>query len=165
MQADDLDHPDELRVDLDPMPGVEWRQIVDVALVARDVLEDHGLTAWPKTSGSRGFHIYARIEPTVAVQAGAARRADHRARSRTARSGSGDQPLVEGGARGRLRRLQPERVGPHRRVGVLGARAAGRAGVDAAALGRGPGCRPEAFTVATVPERFAEIGDPWEGMD
>ncbi|HWF70937.1 MAG TPA: DNA polymerase domain-containing protein, partial [Mycobacterium sp.] len=61
--ADDLDHPDELRVDLDPMPGVQWRQILDVALVARDVLEDYGLTAWPKTSGSRGFHIYARIVP------------------------------------------------------------------------------------------------------
>ena len=45
-----------------PDAGVDWRQIVDVALVAREVLEDHGLTAWPKTSGSRGFHIYARIE-------------------------------------------------------------------------------------------------------
>ena len=63
VRADDLAHPDELRVDLDPMPGVEWQQIVDVALVAREVLEDHGLTAWPKTSGSRGFHIYARIQP------------------------------------------------------------------------------------------------------
>src|ERR1700758_450826 len=61
--AGDLDHPDELRVDLDPMPGVAWRRIVDVALVAREVLEDYGLTAWPKTSGSRGFHIYARIAP------------------------------------------------------------------------------------------------------
>jgi DNA ligase D-like protein (predicted polymerase) len=61
--ADDLDHPDELRVDLDPMPGVSWRQIVDVAQLAREVLEDHGLTAWPKTSGSRGFHVYARIRP------------------------------------------------------------------------------------------------------
>ena len=55
--AGDLDHPDELRVDLDPMPGVTWRRIVDVALVAREVLEDYGLVAWPKTSGSRGFHI------------------------------------------------------------------------------------------------------------
>src|ERR1700744_5773486 len=61
--ADDLDHPDELPVDLDPMPGVTWRQILDVAQVAREVLEDYGLTAWPKTSGSRGFHIYARIVP------------------------------------------------------------------------------------------------------
>ena len=63
VRADDLDHPDELRVDLDPVPGVEWPQIMDVAMVARSVLEDFGLTAWPKTSGSRGFHIYARIEP------------------------------------------------------------------------------------------------------
>ena len=55
--ADDLEHPDELRIDLDPVPGVDWKQIVDVALVAKEVLEDHGLTAWPKTSGSRGFHV------------------------------------------------------------------------------------------------------------
>lgn len=63
VRAGDLDHPDELRIDLDPMPGVGWPQIVDVALVVRQVLEDHGLTAWPKTSGSRGFHVYARIAP------------------------------------------------------------------------------------------------------
>jgi len=63
VQAEDLDHPDELRVDLDPMPGVEWGQLIAVALVAREVLADHGLTAWPKTSGSKGFHIYARIHP------------------------------------------------------------------------------------------------------
>src|ERR1700710_2984325 len=61
--ADDLDHPDELRVDLDPMPGVGGQRIVDVALVAREVLEDYGLVAWPKTSGSRGFHVSARIPP------------------------------------------------------------------------------------------------------
>ena len=63
VRADDLDHPDELRVDLDPVPGVGWPQILGVALVARDALADFGLTGWPKTSGSRGFHIYARIEP------------------------------------------------------------------------------------------------------
>src|SRR5580693_631985 len=62
IRADDLDHPDELRVDLDPVPGIEWSQIVDVALVAREVLSDYGLTGWAKTSGSRGMHIYARIE-------------------------------------------------------------------------------------------------------
>ncbi len=60
--AADLDHPDELRVDLDPVPGVEWPQILAVALVARSVLADFGLTGWAKTSGSRGMHIYARIE-------------------------------------------------------------------------------------------------------
>src|SRR5262245_19839942 len=61
VRADDVDHPDELRVDLDPVPGVEWSQIREVALVARAVLEDHGLVGWPKTSGSRGLHVNVRI--------------------------------------------------------------------------------------------------------
>ena len=52
IRADDLDHPDELRVDLDPVPGIGWPQIVRVALVARDVLADFGLTGWPKTSSA-----------------------------------------------------------------------------------------------------------------
>ena len=63
VRAEDLDHPDELRVDLDPMPGVDWSQIVDVAMVAREVLDDVGLVGWPKTSGSRGLHILVRIAP------------------------------------------------------------------------------------------------------
>src|ERR671923_960489 len=63
VRAGDLDHPDELRIDLDPVPGVPWSQIRDVALVTRDTLDDFGLSGWPKTSGSRGFHIYCRIEP------------------------------------------------------------------------------------------------------
>src|SRR6202047_3115738 len=63
VRAGDLDHPDELRVDLDPVPGIAFSQILDVAMVAREVLADAGLTGWPKTSGSRGFHIYSRIEP------------------------------------------------------------------------------------------------------
>ena len=63
VRAEDLDHPDELRVDLDPVPGVEWSQIREVALVARESLEAVGLVGWPKTSGSRGIHINVRIEP------------------------------------------------------------------------------------------------------
>ena len=63
VRAEDLDHPDELRVDLDPVPGVEWDDVRRVALVAREVLDEHGLDGWPKTSGSRGIHINARIEP------------------------------------------------------------------------------------------------------
>jgi len=63
VRAEDLEHPDELRIDLDPMPGVDWGQIVDTAFVARDVLSDHGLVGWPKTSGSRGLHILVRIRP------------------------------------------------------------------------------------------------------
>src|SRR5919106_2359451 len=62
VRADDLDHPDELRVDLDPVPGVPWSQIRDVAMVTKESLEAVGLTGWPKTSGSRGIHINVRIE-------------------------------------------------------------------------------------------------------
>ncbi|MBI3745132.1 MAG: DNA polymerase domain-containing protein, partial [Chloroflexi bacterium] len=61
VRADDLDHPDELRVDLDPVPGIEWAQIRDVAMVAKESLEAVGLVGWPKTSGSRGIHINVRI--------------------------------------------------------------------------------------------------------
>ncbi len=63
VRTDDLDHPDELRVDLDPVPGVEWPQIVSVAHVVEATLKDFGLVGWPKTSGSRGMHVYVRIEP------------------------------------------------------------------------------------------------------
>ena len=63
VRAEDLDHPDELRVDLDPVPGVEWRQVQDVAKVVRAALDDLGLTGWPKTSGSRGIHVNVRIHP------------------------------------------------------------------------------------------------------
>src|SRR5713226_3930335 len=63
VRTSDLDHPDELRIDLDPVPGVSWAQIREVAMVSREVLKDFGLVGWPKTSGSRGIHVYARIEP------------------------------------------------------------------------------------------------------
>ena len=88
VRAEDLDHPDELRVDLDPMPGVDWSQIVDVAFVAREVLDDLGLVGWPKTSGSRGLHILVRIAPQWGVRAtcGSPPRRSP-ARSRTARPG------------------------------------------------------------------------------
>jgi len=62
-RAEDLEHPDELRVDLDPIPGVGWAQVREVAMVVRDVLTDFGLVGWPKTSGSRGLHIFCRVEP------------------------------------------------------------------------------------------------------
>ncbi len=62
VRADDLDHPDELRVDLDPVPGVAWTQIREVARVVHATLDDFGLVGWPKSSGSRGIHVYVRIE-------------------------------------------------------------------------------------------------------
>ena len=63
VRAEDLDHPDEMRIDLDPVPGIAWPQIRQVAMVAREVLAEVGLTGWPKTSGSRGIHINVRIAP------------------------------------------------------------------------------------------------------
>ena len=163
--ADDLDHPDELRVDLDPMPGVQWRQIVDVALVARDVLEDYGLTAWPKTSGSRGFHIYARIVPgwsfrqvRLAAQTVAReveRRAPELATSRWWKE-EREGVFVDFNQNAKDRTVASAysvRATPDARVSTP-------LRWDEVA-----GCDPAAFTVATVPERFAGIGDPWEGMD
>ena len=62
VRAEDLEHPDELRVDLDPGPGVSWDAVRRVTLLVRDVLDEHGLRGWPKTSGSRGMHVNVRIE-------------------------------------------------------------------------------------------------------
>ena len=62
VRADDLDHPDELRIDLDPLPGVTWRQVQEVTEVVHSVLEDFGLVGWPKTSGSRGMHVNVRLQ-------------------------------------------------------------------------------------------------------
>jgi DNA ligase D-like protein (predicted polymerase) len=165
VQADDLAHPDELRVDLDPMPGVNWRQIVDVALVAREVLEEHGLTAWPKTSGSRGFHIYARIQPRwpfkfvrLAAQT-VAREVERRAPDlATARWWKEEREGVF---------VDFNQNAFDRTVAsAYSVRATPDARVSTPLLwDEVPGCRPEAFTVATVPDRYAEIGDPWEAMD
>src|SRR5438046_10760854 len=62
VRADDREHPDELRVDLDPGPSVGWDDVRRVALILRDVLDEYGLRGWPKTSGSRGMHVNVRIE-------------------------------------------------------------------------------------------------------
>jgi len=62
VRADDVDHPDELRIDLDPTPGVPWDDVRQVTLMARDVLAEHGLSGFPKTSGKRGIHVNARVE-------------------------------------------------------------------------------------------------------
>nr|WP_141682095.1 DNA polymerase domain-containing protein [Mycobacterium malmoense] len=163
--AGDLDHPDELRVDLDPMPGVSWGRIIEVALVAREVLEDYGLVAWPKTSGSRGFHIYARIAPRwefrqvrLAAQTVAReveRRVPDAATSRwwkEEREGvfvdfnqnAKDRTVASAYS---VRATPDARVSTPLRWDEVTER------------------RPGEFTIDTVPDRFAELGDPWEGMD
>jgi DNA ligase D-like protein (predicted polymerase) len=165
VRADDLDHPDELRIDLDPVPGVAWDQIVDVALVVRDVLADHGLTGWPKTSGSRGFHIYARITPrwpyrqvrlaaeTVAREV--ERRAPDLATSRWWKE-ERQGVFVDFNQNAKDRTT----------ASAYSVRATRDARVSTPLhWDEVSGCRPEAFTVDTVSKRFTDIGDPWQGMD
>ena len=165
IRASDLDHPDELRVDLDPVPGIEWAQIVDVALVAREVLADVGLTGWPKTSGSRGMHVYARIEPRwtfTQVRAAAvalAREIERRAPAlATARWWKEERHgvFVDYNQNAKDRTVASAysvRPTPDARVSAP------------LRWDEVPGCDPAAFTIDTMPGRYAEIGDPGAGID
>ena len=137
VRADDLDHPDELRVDLDPVPGVPWSQVREVAGVVHEALDAVGLVGWPKTSGSRGIHVNVRIEPPLDLRRGPAGGAGAGPRRRAARPVDRDLEVVEGGAPRGVPRLQPERQGPDGRLRVLGPAARRRAGLVPAALGRG----------------------------
>jgi DNA ligase D-like protein (predicted polymerase) len=165
VRAGDLDHPDELRVDLDPGPGVPWADVRRVALEVNALLGELGLRGWPKTSGSRGIHVNARIEPrwtftevrraALALSREIERRApaiatskwwkeerhgvfldyNQNAKDRTTCSAYSIRPL------------------PDARV------SAPMAWEEVA------DCDPAAFTVLTMPERFATRGDPHAGMD
>jgi DNA ligase D-like protein (predicted polymerase) len=165
VQAHDLDHPDELRIDLDPVPGVEWQQIVDVALVVRQVLADHGLTGWPKTSGSRGFHIYARFDPRwtypkvrLAAQTVAREvelRAPHLATSRWWKE-EREGVFVDFNQNAKDRTV----ASAYSVRATVDARVSTPLTWDEVA-----DCRPEMFTPPVVLERYAQLGDPWAGMD
>ena len=165
VRADDLDHPDELRVDLDPVPGVDWAQIIRVALVAREVLADFGLTGWPKTSGSRGMHVYARIEPrwtfsevrraAVALAREVERRAPQDATSRWWKE-ERHGVFVDYNQNAKDRTIASAysvRPTPDARVSTP------------LTWDEVPDCRPEVFTIDTVPERFALQGDVGAGID
>jgi bifunctional non-homologous end joining protein LigD len=165
VRADDLDHPDELRVDLDPVPGVDWAQIIRVALVSREVLADFGLTGWPKTSGSRGMHVYARIQPrwtftevrsaAVALAREIERRAPQDATSRWWKE-ERHGVFVDYNQNAKDRTVASAysvRPTPDARVSTP------------LAWDEVPECRLEAFTIDTVPERYARLDDLAEGID
>jgi DNA ligase D-like protein (predicted polymerase) len=165
VRADDLVHPDELRVDLDPVPGVPWDHVRQVALVTREALADHGLVGWPKTSGSRGIHVNVRIErrwtfpevrrAALALARDVERRApslatskwwkeerhgvfldyNQNAKDRTVASAYSVRPTIDARVSAPLTWAE----------------------VSVAELGD--------FTLATVPRRFAELGDPGAGID
>ena len=132
----DLDHPDELRVDLDPGPGVPFSEVREVALAVREVLDEHGLRGLSQDLGlARHAHLRAhRAGARLRRSAPGGARAGAGGRAADARPG--DQPLVEGGTRGGLHRLQPERPRPHGRLGLLGARGRRRARLLPAGAGR-----------------------------
>jgi bifunctional non-homologous end joining protein LigD len=165
VRADDLEHPDELRVDLDPVPGVPWEQVRQVALLVREVLAEHGLAGWPKTSGSRGIHVNVRIDrrwtfPEVR-QAALALARDVERRAPT---------------------IASSRWWKEERQGVFidyNQNAKDRTTASAYSVRPTPDARvstpltweevpvadPAEFTLATVPGRFARLGDPAAGMD
>jgi bifunctional non-homologous end joining protein LigD len=165
VRSGNLDHPDELRIDLDPVQGVSWADVRRVALEVQGLLEELGLRGWPKTSGSRGMHVNVRIEPrwtfadvrraAVAFSRAVERRVpalasskwwkeerhgvfldyNQNAKDRTTCSGYSVRPLPD-------------------------------ARVSAPLLWHEvPDCDPADFTMFTIPERFAKIGDPQAGMD
>ena len=165
VRADDLDHPDELRVDLDPGLGVPWDDIRKVALVVRDVLEEHGLRGWPKTSGSRGIHTNVRIEPrwtfdqvrrtALALAREVERRAPSLATSRwwkEERYGV----LIDCNRNAKDRTVASAwSVRP-----TADARVSMPLAWDEVA-----GCDPAAFTLATFPDIFARWDDASPGID
>ena len=165
VRSSDLHHPDELRIDLDPIPGVSWDDVRRVALEVRVFLDEVGLRGWPKTSGSRGMHVNVRIEPrwtftevrraAVALSRAVERRApalasskwwkeerhgvfldyNQNAKDRTTCSAYSVRPLPDARV---STPLNWEEV---------------------------PDCDPADFTIFTVPERFAKNGNPHAGMD
>ncbi|MCF3141131.1 non-homologous end-joining DNA ligase [Paenarthrobacter sp. AR 02] len=166
VRAEDLEHPDELRVDLDPMPGVDWSQIVDTAYVAREVMADVGLVGWPKTSGSRGLHILARISPQWSfrdVRLAAetlAREVENRApglaTARWWKEERGESVFVDFNQNAKDRTVASAysiRSLPDARVSTPLSWEEVRT------------AQPEQFTALTVPVRFAESGDPHAGID
>jgi bifunctional non-homologous end joining protein LigD len=165
VRADDLDHPDELRVDLDPVRGVEWAQVRQVAQVVEATLSDFGLTGWPKTSGSRGIHVNVRIERRWSFNQ------VRRAALALAREVERRAPTIA-----TSKWWKEERHGvfvdynQNAKDRTVAAAYSVRPTPDArvsAPIGweELASCDPAEFTLATMPGRFAEIGDRHLGID
>jgi bifunctional non-homologous end joining protein LigD len=165
VRADDLEHPDELRVDLDPVPDVKWKQIRDVAAIVREILAELGLTGWPKTSGSRGIHVLVRIEPrwsfdqvrrcALALAREVERRAPKLATSKWWKE-ERHGVFIDYNQNAKDRTVASAySVRP-----VADARVSAPVTWDELAT-----CNPADFTLKTMPARFAAIGDPHEGID
>src|SRR5215210_380104 len=165
VRTDDLDHPDELRIDLDPGPGVEWEDVRRVAIETRNLLEEMGLRGWPKTSGSRGMHVNARIQ-------------QHWSFTEVRRAALALSREIER----RVPKLATSKWWKEERHGVFldyNQNAKDRTTCSAYSIRPLPDARvsaplrweeipdsePADFTVLTMPARLSEIGDPNAHMD
>src|SRR5579859_3633651 len=165
VRAGDLDHPDELRIDLDPGPGVSWSDVRRVSLEVKALLEEVGLRGWPKTSGSRGMHVIVRIHPRWTF-------------TEVRRAALALSRAVER----RLPELASSKWWKEERHGVFldyNQNAKDRTTASAYSVRPLPdarvstplnwdevaACEPADFTIFTVPERFAKTGDPHAEMD
>jgi bifunctional non-homologous end joining protein LigD len=165
VRAEDLEHPDELRVDLDPVPGIEWSQVRGVAGVVRATLDDFGLVGWPKTSGSRGMHVYVRIERRWAFED------VRRAALAFAREVERRAPALATSKWWKEERhgvfLDYNQNAKDRTIaGAYSVRPTPDARVSAPlSWDEIDTCDPCDFTLATIPSRFARIGDPHARMN
>jgi DNA ligase D-like protein (predicted polymerase) len=165
VRSADLEHPDELRVDLDPGPGVNWADVRKVALEVKALLDELGLRGWPKTSGSRGMHVNVRIQPrwtfsevrraAIALSRAVERRAPALASSKWWKEERHGVFLdYNQNAKDRTTcSAYSVRPVPDARVSTP------------LHWHEVPDCEPADFTVLSIPKRFAELGDPHAGMD
>jgi bifunctional non-homologous end joining protein LigD len=165
VSAADLDHPDELRVDLDPGPGVAWADVRKVALEVKALLEDVGLCGWPKTSGSRGMHVNAPILPrwtfTDVRRAALALSREIERRAPTLASSKWWKEERHG-----VFLDYNQNAKDRTTCSAYSVRPLPDARVSTPLLWEEvPDCEPGDFTVLTVPKRFLEMGDPSAGMD
>ena len=165
VRADDLEHPDELRVDLDPTPGVEWKQVQAVARIVEETLPEYGLRGWPKTSGKRGMHIYVRVKKRWTYDQ------VRRAALALAREVERRVPALA-----TTKWWKEERHGvfidynQNAKDRTIASAYSIRPTADATVSAplswdEIDACDPRDFTLATMPKRFAELGDLHRGID
>lgn len=166
VRRDDVDSPDELRIDLDPQPGTDFADAVFAARIVREVLDELGWVGFPKTSGGRGIHVYVRIAPqwsfsqvrraAIALAREVERRSPDRVTTKWWKEERGEKIFVDYNQMARDRTI----------ACAYSLRANARATVSAPVTwDELPGVEPNDFTIDTVPERFASIGDPHEAID
>src|SRR5690349_13924235 len=166
VRSSDVDHPDELRLDLDPQPGTDFDDAVRVAASARELLDELGYIGFPKTSGGRGVHIYVRIEPrwdfvdvrhaAIAFGRELSRRMPDQVTTKWWKEQRGERVFVDYNQNARDRTI----------ASPYSVRAKPGGPVSAPLLWEEvESVQPEDFTVESMPARFADVGDPFERID